>query len=65
VQTLLTAFFVLGLGCGPFLFAPTAELYGRQSAYISSTVPYALLNAACIVAPRFVAGLCLPGADRR
>ena len=36
VVTLTTALYVLGLGCGPFVFAPTAELYGRQMAYAIS-----------------------------
>lgn len=39
---------------GPFIFSPVAELYGRQSAYITSTLPFALFNASCLLAPKFV-----------
>lgn len=38
VVTLTTALNVLGLGCGPFLFAPISELYGRQTAYSISMI---------------------------
>ncbi|CED83715.1 Synaptic vesicle transporter SVOP and related transporters (major facilitator superfamily) [Phaffia rhodozyma] len=66
VETLLTVIYVLGLGFGPFIFSPIAELFGRQVSYILSTVPYALLTASCIVAPnlysliilRFFCGIC-------
>lgn len=36
VLSLPTALYVLGLGVGPFVFAPVSELYGRQLAYASS-----------------------------
>lgn len=53
-------------GCqGPFVFAPIAELFGRKAAYTTSTIPFALINAACVIAPnlpslivlRFFAGV--------
>lgn len=34
VVVLTTAMYVLGLGAGPFLFAPVSELYGRQVSQI-------------------------------
>lgn len=100
VDTLVTSIFVLGLGFGPFLFAPMhvytstlslslsllpqrrahryteslregrerfanlsslwpswcrrSELYGRKSAYTTSTIPFALMNLSCIFAPSCV-----------
>ncbi|KAI5479749.1 MFS polyamine transporter [Pseudohyphozyma bogoriensis] len=36
VITLATALYVMGLGLGPFLFAPISELKGRQRAYLIS-----------------------------
>jgi DHA1 family multidrug resistance protein-like MFS transporter len=38
VVTLTTALYVLGLGSGPFVFAPISELYGRQVAYTISMI---------------------------
>lgn len=30
--------YLVGLGCGPFVFAPLSELYGRQRAYVVSMI---------------------------
>lgn len=38
VITLTTSLYVAGLGCGPFVMAPIAELYGRQRAYSISMI---------------------------
>ncbi|KAL7408914.1 major facilitator superfamily domain-containing protein [Mrakia frigida] len=59
VDTLVTSIFVLGLGFGPFLFAPISELYGRKSAYTTSTIPFALMNLSCIFAPSMPALIVL------
>ncbi|GAA5827948.1 hypothetical protein JCM11251_005660 [Rhodosporidiobolus azoricus] len=47
VVTLTTALFVLGLGFGPFVFAPISELYGRQVAYSVSQAGFAAMNLGC------------------
>lgn len=38
VVILATALYVLGLGFGPFVFAPISELYGRQVSYTVSMI---------------------------
>lgn len=38
VVVLATALYVLGLGFGPFVFAPISELNGRQRAYVISMI---------------------------
>ncbi|KAK4047042.1 hypothetical protein OIO90_006325 [Microbotryomycetes sp. JL221] len=48
-----TAMYVLGLGAGPFLFAPISELYGRQVAYASSMIGFFAFNLGCCFAPSF------------
>jgi MFS transporter, DHA1 family, multidrug resistance protein len=45
VVTLTTAIYVLGLGMGPFVFAPISELYGRQTAYSVSMLGEGCLDA--------------------
>ncbi|KAL7419716.1 hypothetical protein Q5752_005632 [Cryptotrichosporon argae] len=42
IGVLIASFYVLGLGFGPFLFAPISELYGRQVAYITSETIFIL-----------------------
>lgn len=42
IGVLITTVYVLGLGCGPFIFAPISELYGRQTAYLISLTCYTL-----------------------
>lgn len=64
IATLATALYVLGLGAGPFLFAPISELYGRQLSYTLSMTGFTFLNLGCAFAPnlpgliamRFLAG---------
>ncbi|KAK4703134.1 hypothetical protein P7C70_g3089, partial [Phenoliferia sp. Uapishka_3] len=64
VVVLTTALYVLGLGSGPFLFAPVSELYGRQVAYTLSMIGFTFLNLGCafatnlpgLVVLRFLAG---------
>lgn len=38
VAVLTTSLYVMGLGSGPFVFAPISELYGRQAAYTISMI---------------------------
>ncbi|WVF67123.1 hypothetical protein IAT40_001868 [Kwoniella sp. CBS 6097] len=38
IGTLIPGAYVLGLGTGPFIFAPISELYGRQPAYFISQI---------------------------
>lgn len=38
LATLTVSLYVVGLGCGPFVFAPISELYGRQRAYVISMI---------------------------
>ncbi|GAA5909400.1 hypothetical protein JCM6882_000972 [Rhodosporidiobolus microsporus] len=64
VVTLTTALYVLGLGFGPFVFAPISELYGRQRAYSTSQVGFTAMNLGCcfvkglpgLIVLRFLAG---------
>ncbi|GAA6044187.1 hypothetical protein JCM8097_006444 [Rhodosporidiobolus ruineniae] len=64
IATLTTALFVLGLGAGPFFFAPISELYGRRPAYVLSMVGYVGMNLGCcfvkslagLIVLRFLAG---------
>ncbi|CAD6583670.1 MAG: hypothetical protein TREMPRED_003613 [Tremellales sp. Tagirdzhanova-0007] len=65
IGVLITTFYVLGLGCGPFLFAPISELYGRQTAYLISLCCYSLFsigtalsqNMVSLVVLRFFCGV--------
>ncbi|SCV72192.1 BQ2448_4886 [Microbotryum intermedium] len=59
VVTLTTSIYVAGLGCGPFLFAPISELYGRQVAYSSSMILFTILNLVLCFAPSFSSILVL------
>ncbi|GAA6007997.1 hypothetical protein JCM10207_006991 [Rhodosporidiobolus poonsookiae] len=64
VATLTTSLYVLGLGAGPFVFAPISELYGRQRGYIISMIGFTAMNLGCcfvnnlagLVVLRFLAG---------
>lgn len=38
LATLTISLYVVGLGCGPFVFAPLSELYGRQRGYVISMI---------------------------
>ncbi|KAI5474875.1 MFS polyamine transporter [Pseudohyphozyma bogoriensis] len=64
VITLATALNVMGLGLGPFLFAPISELKGRRTAYLISMAGFTAMNLGCALAPN-MAGLivmrCLAG----
>ncbi|KIR32641.1 hypothetical protein I304_05432 [Cryptococcus deuterogattii CBS 10090] len=44
IGVLIAGAYVLGLGTGPFVFAPVSELYGRQVAYVSSQIFYVLFT---------------------
>ncbi|WOO79547.1 MFS transporter prlG [Vanrija pseudolonga] len=65
IGVLITSFYVLGLGSGPFLFAPISELYGRQVAYHTSQTFFVIFCIGTAVAPtmagliamRFVCGV--------
>ncbi|ORX36494.1 major facilitator superfamily domain-containing protein [Kockovaella imperatae] len=59
VGIFITTFYVLGLGCGPFLYAPISELYGRQVGYLLSLFPYILFSLGCAVAQSFWAVVIL------
>lgn len=66
VGILITSAYVLGLGVGPFVYAPISELYGKQTAYFLSFGPYVLFtigtalsrNMASLVVLRFLCGCC-------
>nr|XP_019050254.1 hypothetical protein I302_00680 [Kwoniella bestiolae CBS 10118]OCF29184.1 hypothetical protein I302_00680 [Kwoniella bestiolae CBS 10118] len=65
VGVLIPGAYVLGLGTGPFVFAPISELYGRQIAYISSQVTYCIFflgtgfsnDMATLIVLRFFCGV--------
>lgn len=52
IGTLITCFYVLGLGTGPFIFAPISELWGRQVAYLSSQFFFVIFAIGAAVAPK-------------
>jgi len=52
IGVLVTSCYVLGMGVGPFLFAPLSELYGRQVAYQSAQACYVLFCMASALAPK-------------
>lgn len=66
VGILTTSIYVLGMGFGPFLFSPIAEVWGRQTAYLLSMGPFPFFNAACcasqniwtLIILRFICGVC-------
>ena len=37
---------------GPFIFAPISELWGRQTAYLSSQALFIVFSAGCVAAQR-------------
>ncbi|WVQ78741.1 hypothetical protein IAT38_000828 [Cryptococcus sp. DSM 104549] len=65
IGVMIASAYVLGLGTGPFLFAPISELYGRQVAYLSSQLLYFLFalgvgfsqNMATLIVLRFFCGM--------
>ncbi|WWC87768.1 uncharacterized protein L201_002660 [Kwoniella dendrophila CBS 6074] len=65
VGVLIPGAYVLGLGTGPFIFAPISELYGRQIAYLSSQVIYCVFflgtgfsnNMVTLIVLRFFCGV--------
>ncbi|KAM0747748.1 MFS general substrate transporter [Meredithblackwellia eburnea MCA 4105] len=64
VAVLTTALYVMGLGAGPFLFAPISELNGRQVSYVVSMTGFTFMNLGCafvkdlksLIILRFLAG---------
>lgn len=46
VTTLGTSLFVLGYACGPIVFAPISELYGRRPPIIIAAFGFAIFNTA-------------------
>lgn len=52
IGVLVISMYVLGMGVGPFLFAPISELYGRQVAYQTAQAAYVLFCMATAVAPK-------------
>lgn len=64
VMVLGTAIFVLGLGCGPVIFGPCSELYGRKLPLVVGFVVFAIFqipvalaeNVATLFACRFISG---------
>ncbi|RXK41266.1 hypothetical protein M231_01416 [Tremella mesenterica] len=54
----VTTYYVLGLGAGPFIFAPISELYGRQTAYQISQFLYVFFCLGAALAPN-MAGLLI------
>ncbi|WWD16614.1 hypothetical protein CI109_101042 [Kwoniella shandongensis] len=65
IGVLIAGAYVLGLGTGPFLFAPISELYGRQPAYFSSQTLYVIFflatgfsrNMTTLIILRFFCGV--------
>ncbi|TFK57554.1 MFS general substrate transporter [Heliocybe sulcata] len=65
VGTLTTSLFVLGLGVGPFLFAPLSELYGRMFVYRLTMSAFTILQIGCalsnsmatLIVLRFLSGV--------
>ncbi|KAK8861475.1 hypothetical protein IAR55_002296 [Kwoniella newhampshirensis] len=65
IGVLIASAYILGLGTGPFMFAPISELYGRQPAYFSSQTLYVLFflgtgfsqNMATLIVLRFFCGV--------
>ncbi|KAK3109766.1 hypothetical protein LTR53_016616 [Teratosphaeriaceae sp. CCFEE 6253] len=53
VVTLGTSLFVLGYACGPILFAPMSELYGRRVPIIIAAFAFGIFNIAVAVAKDF------------
>ncbi|KAL8291273.1 hypothetical protein RQP46_002251 [Phenoliferia psychrophenolica] len=53
---LLISLFVAGYSCGPLLWGPLSERYGRRSVFLLASGPYALLQIGCALSPNF-AGL--------
>ncbi|KAL1405713.1 hypothetical protein Q8F55_007383 [Vanrija albida] len=51
VGILIAGCYVLGMGTGPFLFAPMSELYGRQPAYMLSQTLFVIFCMAAALAP--------------
>ncbi|TXT08900.1 hypothetical protein VHUM_03028 [Vanrija humicola] len=51
VGILIAGCYVLGMGTGPFLFAPMSELYGRQPAYMLSQTLFVIFCMAASLAP--------------
>ncbi|KAF2769530.1 MFS multidrug transporter [Teratosphaeria nubilosa] len=49
VVTLGTSLFVLGYACGPIIFAPISELYGRRLPIIFAAVGFGIFNIAVAV----------------
>lgn len=50
---------VADISAGPFLFAPIAELYGRQIAYHTSQLMFILFCVGCALAPKYVINMPL------
>ncbi|CAK3997345.1 related to fluconazole resistance [Lecanosticta acicola] len=50
VTTLTTSLFVLGYACGPVVFAPISELYGRRLPVIIAAFAFGIFNIAVAVA---------------
>ena len=44
---LVTTVYVLGLGFGPFLWAPVSELWGRRTAYSVSMSLFVIFQIGC------------------
>lgn len=57
LSLLPVSFFVLGLGMGPFVLAPTSELKGRQPVYLVSSLIFILFNVSTALVDNFPA-LC-------
>ncbi|KAK5742509.1 hypothetical protein LTR17_003311 [Elasticomyces elasticus] len=53
VVTLGTSLFVLGYACGPIIFAPMSELYGRRVPIIIAAFAFGIFNIAVAVAKDF------------
>ncbi|KAK4048783.1 hypothetical protein OIV83_004549 [Microbotryomycetes sp. JL201] len=62
---LVTSMFLLGFVCGPMVWAPLSEMFGRRSLFMVAFFGFALFQIPCALAPnfgglivcRFIAGL--------
>ncbi|KAF3769360.1 MFS general substrate transporter [Cryphonectria parasitica EP155] len=56
-STLGATMYLIGFGFGPFLFAPLAEVLGRNFIYYSTFLAFCLANLGCALSPNIAAFL--------
>jgi hypothetical protein len=50
---LTTGFFMMGMGVGSVIFAPTAILFGKRPVYLASSILFILTSVWCALAPDY------------